>query len=401
LCSKKFTILSKSSLITILVFGFIIRFLVAWFSIGANDAIIWEHFAEYIIKNGLGSAYDNSPLIIDGFLYNYEIKFNHPPLVVWMPVLLKLFSNLTDLSFYYLFKVPTILSDIGVCYLLWKIYKKRKNEIMGLQAAALYSICMPAILMSSYHGNTDSIYAFLCLLTAYFMQDKKQFFFAGLALSLAINIKLIPAMLVFPALLICKTKHEFLKLFMGLAIGTIPYFYGVLIFGEPFYENVISYKGFSVSSSGWGWTIILLILNMNELIELYSEMVKYVLLVAMVSLGFCSRYKYKLDSYSTFALSMMLFLILTSGFALQYLICFFPLLFAVSYKVATIYSLITGLYMYLIYLHYMIGFDPFYTAINSLLPAPGEAILIGFIVYGFLVYYFFKIQNNNYTQYDK
>ena len=66
------------------------------------------------------------------------------------------------------------------------------------------------ILVSGYHGNTDAVYAMLSLLAVYLLQDRNRPLLAGLALGLAINIKLIPVLLIPPLVLAAQSIREML-----------------------------------------------------------------------------------------------------------------------------------------------------------------------------------------------
>jgi Gpi18-like mannosyltransferase len=73
---------------------------------------------------------------------------------------LLIISRTLDVPFFYIFKLPQLLSDVGTALLLAKISKKIGSSNSELLIIAIFSISPVGILMTGYHGNTDSLCQF-------------------------------------------------------------------------------------------------------------------------------------------------------------------------------------------------------------------------------------------------
>ncbi len=122
---------------------------------------------------------------------------------------------MTDCS--HSFRLPVIAADFASAMLIRKVMVARgASPRRGLAIAAMYAWNPCAILISGYHGNTDAAYAMLSLLAVYLLQDCRRPFFGGIALGLAINIKLIPVLLILPLALGTRSRKELVLFLAGL-----------------------------------------------------------------------------------------------------------------------------------------------------------------------------------------
>ena len=87
-----------------------------------------------------------------------------------------------QVPFAIVFKLPIVCCDAFVAGLLFKLWSRRRGELAGWTGAALYAWALTPILVSSYHGNTDSVAAAAWLLSVYLATERGMDFAAGLAL---------------------------------------------------------------------------------------------------------------------------------------------------------------------------------------------------------------------------
>ena len=165
--------------------GLLFRVALAACSTGTNDTAAWERFGNEIAGDGLFATYINDP------------RFNHPPLAGYWAFVATQLARHTGLSFSFAFKLPVIVADCGSAFLLYVIWR-RAGPAHAAAAFAVYAFNLDAILVSGYHCNTDPIYAFACLLSVWLIEDRRSDFWGGAALAAAINVKLIPILLVAP-----------------------------------------------------------------------------------------------------------------------------------------------------------------------------------------------------------
>ena len=113
----------------------------------------------------------------------------------------------------------------------------------------MYAWALTPILVSSYHGNTDSVAAAAWLLSVYLATEHEADFAAGLALAAAINVKLIPLLGIPAAFAGYRLWKRATRFFDGLALGLLPFLPVAVLVGSAFYRNAIAY-GSSVDL--WG-----------------------------------------------------------------------------------------------------------------------------------------------------
>jgi hypothetical protein len=343
------------------------RLILAWFSIGTNDAITWRMEAMGIVERGLFDAYER-----------YH-DLNHPPLSpLWWAGALRV-SQATGASFEFVIKLPAILADASTCILLWRIC----SPLVSLLFA-----CSPvAILVSGYHCNTDSIYAFLCLLSAYFASQRKMTL-SGVALAAGINIKLVPILLIPPLLASCRDRKDLARFAAGLSLGVVP-FIPVLIFaGDAFARDVLSY---TPQFNRWGLPFLLYEMHQRgfhadfalSMMKVYYFNGRYTILAAVVVLSVVAWRSARWSPYELCAVSLAIFLILTPGFGVQYTVSVLPLLLVVSTWWGGLYSLVAGAFLLVVYWINWTGTFPMFSFFDG--PFPMPAALVGVLAWGVLV----------------
>jgi Gpi18-like mannosyltransferase len=368
----------------VVVAAFFMRLTLSAISLGSDDAGIWHNFGAQIAWQGLFH------------LYRTEINFNHPPLPAYWAMIAFEITLHSPRYFAFVFRIPGILADALSCVLLCKIgsYRSLQPRVgaTGMKLAAAFAWSPCAILMSGHHGSTDSIYAALCLLAAFCATELASPFATGLALGGAINIKLIPVLLIPVYLLLQRSRSAALKFLGGLAVMTIPFIPVLIGCGRAFHRNAIEYNSLI---DYWGVDQILLeTQNVKQyagvgtiLLAEYLAMGRYVLFAAILIFALIARRK-GMDFYTAGAGTAALFLILTPGFGVQYLIFALPLLFASDRKTAIRFGLLAGAFMFIAYELFWDGRIPIRTVniASKVHRGPGDllavlawATLVGFI----------------------
>lgn len=120
-----------------------------------------------------------------------------------------------------LLKLPSILADLGIGYLIFRILSKNGNEKLGKLAAIVFLINPIIWYNSSVWGQTDSLVNFFALL-AFVLLLERRLMVAILALSLSIYIKaslliFIPIFLV----LVIVQKHKALEVLTGVLLSLV------------------------------------------------------------------------------------------------------------------------------------------------------------------------------------
>jgi len=116
--------------------------------------------------------------------------YPYPPLWVWFEAGSEWLARATGLSFAVLVKLPVLLADLGILLACWA------NDSRSAQRAAwLFALHPVSILVTSFHGQFDSVMLFFVLLSLRFQQANRSDA-SALSLSAAIATKSFPVLLI-------------------------------------------------------------------------------------------------------------------------------------------------------------------------------------------------------------
>lgn len=341
------------------VLGIAMRLYVVHASVGCNDVQMWNAFAREIHKHGLGYLYDN------------EAGFNHPPLMGLLAGFCMKLALLTGGRFEVFFKLPSVFADMLSAILIHQSWQLRRPRYAAL-AFALFCWSPVSILVSAFHGNTDSIGASLCLLAA-LLVDRARPMLGGVALGAAINVKLIPLMLIPLLVSTAGGPRRIARFLIGLSVGAIPFIPVLVWHGKGFYEHALLYRS---NLDQWGITGLLAQMGTvpnaaplaQKLKAFWMDQGARPIFLAAFVLAAVNLWKGRWDARTLTACGFACFLFLTPGFGVQYLVYPVPALFSVDVKRGGIYSTTSGLFAFLIYYAALDGTQPFFAAVPALLP---------------------------------
>ncbi len=195
---------------------------------GTYDVGIWESHARAVLTEGVAGAYRATPLL------------NHPPLAaLWVSRTLAL-SESTGIPFSALLRAPIAALDVGCVGLLAILLRASRHRWL---IAGLYAIQPVAILLSAYHGNSDSSIAFFLLLAA-ICAVRGQPVRTGVALGASLWIKL-PGLLALPALALSfpRWRDRFACGCAAAATAVLTYLPMIVLDPVLLYERVFAYRG--------------------------------------------------------------------------------------------------------------------------------------------------------------
>jgi hypothetical protein len=355
--------------------GLLLRFCLAAWSNGSNDAQIWFQHATAIAEHGVGYLLDHSEAS--------ALPYNHPPLMgYWSALALKASDGKLH-GFSVWMKVPGLLGELLSAALLYRIWASRRRAA-GLVFAA-YGWSLPLILVSGYHCNTDCAYASLTLLSVYLLQDRRRAFWSGVALAAALNVKLMPLVLVPVLLSQCRSRRQWLLFCAGLALAVVPFIPLLVGRAAMVYGHMVRYGGQQLD---WGLNAFL---NYGSESPPFGQVTdklrppfllsaRYVIMAAVALLSAIAALRRRPLGYEMGALAWALFLVLTSGWCVQYAVCVLPLLFAVDIRRATLYSLFVGIMLSIVYSTNMSFRFPL-QALVQYYPFPRLATLFGMVAW--------------------
>jgi hypothetical protein len=354
--------------ILLIVLGIFLRIALALVSIGTNDAAAWLRFGDEINQHGLLETYRIDP------------DFNHPPLpAYWAALCAKVAVGseppIHDSLFTILFKLAPILGDCLAIYLLFLIWRSKRDKTTALFVAAMFALSLDAIVVTGYHCNTDPLLIALCLLSLYLLQERSRAFLAGLALAAAINIKLVPVLLIPAMLLQMRSSRKAGPFLVGIAVGVVPFIPALLHARNELLTNVLRYNSMV---DRWGVNYFLLFgedtwnpANPGErLTTAYYSKARYLILGLILLWAVVARLKPRWSLYEMALVTFAIFLLLAPGFGVQYTVLAGLPLFAIRPRWAIAFSLVAGLFVSAAYFMYWKGAFPLYSHWGVLFPEP-------------------------------
>jgi hypothetical protein len=345
--------------------GFLLRLVVLINSEGTNDIRTWRYFGDFVNTYGLAEA------------YRQLTEFNHPPLMgLWGAAAAKLAgSSMFDFARW--FKVPSLIAELVTAWLVFRAWKIRGQDALGATAAperafAAYGLSLSCILISAYHGNTDALYFCLAFAAVCLLELERKPFLAGLALGAALNVKLIPVILILPLATRCRSLAELRRYLLGGIVGLLPFVVTLAWLSAParegFVAHVLGYRGYT---EAWGvemvWRGLLAagahVPGLPEFVvavrDGYLHHASKFLIAASAVLAAVQVLKRKpFDGFELWALMACAFLLSAPGFGVQYLGAIAAPLLVANFRAGSWAVRITGIYALLIYLRYVTRWFP-------------------------------------------
>jgi len=364
--------------------GLLFRFWLAKNSIGCDDADIWLEHAQLIAKKGIRYAYQHPEV--------ETLQFNHPPLMGYLS-LWAVHAAAGDLQvFSWFMKAPGLLAELLSAFLIWDV-RSRRSPVAGAWAVAGFGLSLTQIEVSGYHCNTDCAYAGLSLLAFYLMREKRSPALSGLALAGALNVKILPLLMVPPLLSQCRSFRELRRFVLSSSLAVVPYLPFLLTIPKDLYRNMVAYNSQQLE---WGIYAFLKYAKEHALVSTHVNRVtmlfvsdgRYLILssiVAMSLLAFCCSRRF---AYHAGALAWALFLVLTPGYGVQYAVCVVSLLFAADPRSAMLYSTVAGAMLFFIYTGQTTFKLPLHGSV-SYYPFPRIAVVFGVLGWAILLHYVF------------
>ncbi len=343
--------------------GVLVRLVIWYGTIGSNDVPTWASHGHHVGTLGLAETYRQVQL------------YNHPPLLGWYAMAAWDLAGQDMTAFARWIKLPGLLGEALAMAALWRCG--------GARLAGLYALLPAPILVCAYHGNTDCLYAAFALLAALAF-DRKRFALAGFMLAAALNVKLIPLVLVPLFVIGLPDRRAFWRFSLAAAIGMLPYLVPALQASAAMYRNMIAYNS---SGDEWGFVAFL---NEAErslalqalavpLRDWFLQFGRYLILGGSVLLAFACRRRLRLSMREQVAVVSGFFLFFAPGFGVQYVAFVAPLLLAVHTGAGVFWGISSGIFIGSLYAAYLVRGAQWYSAFYA--PFPGITPELGVIAW--------------------
>jgi uncharacterized membrane protein len=353
---------------------------------GTNDIASSHDLADILLKIG---SFD---------IYRHDPNYNHSPLTSWYYMSAEIIALKTGLAFPFVFRLFTIFADLASVFVIWHMLKGRTKDYKIV--AAICCINPVNFLISSYHGNADTIMVFFILVAIYFALSGR-IALSGLIFGLSVCVKIVPLILV-PAFLFSLPDRKRRSLFILFSmILPLAVFLPYLVHDAP---GMIRSIFFYTSQKGnWGLGCILKWcyrygIPGGSLIVLgwiIAKQVIWGMLIFVASLLFLLSRPFlrKISLLDGVFMTFCLFFILTPGFGLQYLswISYFAVIF--SPVLGIIFLGLGELFLVRVYGYWGGWSPPYYADSRGLLlwPWVGFEAVLGLILWGYTLFMLIKI----------
>ena len=283
-----------------------------------------------------------------GFLNN---PFNFPPATIHLITAVGAIADATGLPFKFCLRALPSLADIGSFFVVWRLLRGHKDLFRTL---FLLALCPTSILINGYEGNIDGLMIFFPLLSIWLTGTGKPLWLAGAAWAIGFNIKAVPLM--FGPVFLCNLKKSkaLIQFFLAAIVLTFLVSLPFVIQSPGIVKNVLGYASIY---GVWGITKLAVTLagpaaflhwpyDVVGWHAIFSRVLRavVVIVILVVSLLMC-RLKAKPPLLSQLGLVIAIFLFLTPGFGVQYLLWLVPFVTAAGLRATLIYYTASSIYL--------------------------------------------------------
>jgi hypothetical protein len=285
-------------------------------TVGTNDADTFYNFGRFIWERGLLAQYRATP------------EFNHTPLTGWFCA--AAYGLGSGWGFTWLLRLPGILADFFSVRLLvrWPAEGNRPPY----WATALFALSPVNFMISGFHGNVDSVLAWLLLVaTRECLRDRA--IFCGLAFGLACQIKVIPLLLA-PVFFFFWFHRNRWQGFLCAAtvIILVGWAFPLVTMPETFLRNVLGYNSnwgswgvtYWLAQTGWPPFVPIGFQGLTQWQLAIMMTLKIGIVSAALGLGWLRRAEAPAGVPASLALVGAVFFIFAPGVGAQYLVWFAP-----------------------------------------------------------------------------
>lgn len=311
--------------------GVVLKLVIAFNTFGTSDVLIFYQFAKALTQHDLG------------WLYQHSIYFNHPPLTAYYLRLIFFLDHQaafreSGLTFPVLLRLPGILADFVVVFVFFRVSKVEAVIRLPTWALALFALSPVSLMISGFHGNTDSVMVMFLVLASW-MCLKNRPWLCALFFALSCQIKIIP-LLFFPILFFFwQARRASLAFALPFALTSIALWAEALLkFPALFFKNVLLYGSLWGS---WGITYWLRLtqwrqfndtgdFNLPFAASVAVLLLKAVIIVAVLLIAWRRRYLRNPAVIDSIGYGWIIFFVFSPGVCAQYMVWLAPFVLVLS-----------------------------------------------------------------------
>lgn len=377
--------LSRPALLLAASLALILKLVCAATTLGTNDADTFYNFGRFIWEHGLLAQ------------YRVTTEFNHTPLVGWFCA--AIYGLGQGFAFNWLLRLPGILADFLSVAVLLRWSNNPAADVISHQCGQsnqstprpealitsppitdyfsisllLFALSPVNFMISGYHGNVDSVLAWLLLLAAREC-TRDRAIPCALLFGLACQVKVIP-LLVAPAFFFFWLHRGQGRAFFLTASATILAGWSVplLFLPGPFLHQVLGYNS---NWGSWGLTWLLRLtgspafapagfrdLTATQLAIMSG--LKLVIVTAALWLAWRRRSLPATQLPATLTFIWTVFFVFAPGVGAQYLVWFAPLLLLTSARWFAVITTASAIFLFAFY-NIISGGLPWYHGVSTI-----------------------------------
>ena len=341
----------------------VVKLRIAATTFGTSDVRHWADFGAAVRHVGP----------IDIYATRYRLPYNHPPLTGWLLVLLNGIASHGP-SYPFLIRVPASLADVVTSVLVFELVRRVHSLRNATIAACVVAISPVLIFVSGFHGNTDPVFAMFIIASAYLVLTDRPVA-AGVAAAAAVSIKLVPVVaLPVLAAAVWRDPRRLFRLALGFLALFLPLWVPVVLRQwAGFKRNVLDYRGISPAQTRWGIVDFARHAHQSGLVDFLVGPGRFAAIAISALVPAILVLRRPADVATGVALSLVLFLLLTTTFGTQYLAWAAAGALFCDLWLGGLFNVTAGIMLAVIYTHWSDGF-PWNVAIPHRLTGGEEAI---------------------------
>ncbi|SDP39193.1 Dolichyl-phosphate-mannose-protein mannosyltransferase [Nakamurella panacisegetis] len=316
------------------------KVLMAFRTWGSGDISHWTDFS-----NGVREA---GPIGVYGLTWPGSF-YNHPPVIGYLLELVNGLEHL-GLPLRATIRIVSSLADVATSLIIFELLRRRGTVRLAMWSGLLVGVSPVLFTVSGFHGNTDPVFTMLTMLSLLLLTDRDRPALAGIAMGLAVGVKIVPVVAV-PALLVYAAmtgRRTFVRYVAGLgATFVITWGPALALQGKNVIKDVVGYNGSSLRQ--WGLVQIGHWFGDPWWSEFLIGPGRFLVLVLCCGLPAYFVWRRPSVVAPAVGLSLVAFLMLSPAFGVQYTVWPVAGAYLIGFGSATFYNLSAGWMTFAIY----------------------------------------------------
>lgn len=345
---------------------------------GATDILLWEADSEKIRTEGACALYRDGAVLYHEAVPYYSMEFNHPPFMTKVLSFWSWLQSSSGIPLRFWLRFASAVADVLALVLLTGILQRSPGALHP-ETWVLVAASPASLIVSGFHGNTDPLMIAFVLLAVYLLKSGRPHWLAGAALGMAMNFKVMPIVFLPAVCLFIQGNRQRAQFLAGGAAIFLPGSFPLIIeCPRLICQHVFAY---TPQSGGWGFSRFASAWMTGNSFPQFAPVAKVVLLATLMSASAWMNFHRKPRPPIELQLCLLsfVFLALTPGFGVQYLIWLVPWTALLSFRQALAFHMSSGMFLFAYYQRAAQGF-PWHLANSAATPVwYGSVVYLGLL----------------------